>query len=247
MIWKVIVMKEKYFLIVIGLLLFTGCFNNNVSKAYKRQAKINAVNYVKEKYGFNSSVISASLDTKCDPLFCSSSNPTGSATVKLRANGRKFVVHISGTSANSNGVDNYQQRDIENAFISLFENNYGLSVYKSFFMYNASYFDSNQINLIQEYYDDNLNVVLNDASGIELYLINYNNLSSIDISNIKNYLPKCKIALINFDSVDAYNRFLEEKSNISKTCTYMCDEHLNDFKSDALVIIDGEAQYYNYK
>lgn len=238
---------KKVLLFISFILLFTGCSSDKVSKEYKKQAKVNAVNYVKEKYGFDSNVIDATLDTKCDPLFCAGSNPTGYATVRLRANGRKFAVHISGTSKNTDGVDNYQQKDIENALISLFENNYGVSIYKSFFGYNSSYFDSNQTNLVRTYYDDNLAVVLKDTVGIELYLINYNGLSSIDVSGIKDVLPKCKIALINFDSINAYNRFLEAKNSISKTCAYKCDEQLNDYKSDALVIIDGESQYYNYK
>ena len=44
---------KKYFILILILILLTGCYSiedRKLAKQYKEQGKINALNYIKEKY-----------------------------------------------------------------------------------------------------------------------------------------------------------------------------------------------------
>lgn len=99
------------FILVITCIL-TGCGNTK----YKSLGRKNAVQYIEDKYGFKPSVKSViSQKYNGSPLPFSSSSETGYVYVEMKHENKTFYVFISGTSENTDGIDNYQVRDIENA------------------------------------------------------------------------------------------------------------------------------------
>lgn len=99
-------------LILVMTFMLTGCDNSQ----YKSLGRKNAVQYIEDKYGFKPSVKNViSQKYNGSPLPFSSSSETGYVYVEMKHEDKTFYVFISGTSENTDGIDNYQIRDIENA------------------------------------------------------------------------------------------------------------------------------------
>lgn len=78
----------------------------------EKQAEVNAVNYVKEKYGFDVDVEDVEAYTYDSSPFASY-EATGEATVSVKcSDGSSFMVYINGETENTDGSDNYQVEEI---------------------------------------------------------------------------------------------------------------------------------------
>lgn len=111
--------KKIIKIIPILLILFSlcGCGYSPSELAtiekYKIQGKINAGRYIKEKYGFEPTVLN--VKNKYDPggpIPDFSPMPTGIVIATMEYRGKKFEVKISGASQNTDGADNYQKDEI---------------------------------------------------------------------------------------------------------------------------------------
>ena len=91
--------RVVYILIVLlAMFLLTGCYSSEESKLakqYREQGRINALNYVNEKYGFDVKVKSVKEEKICSSVWgCMDSSPSGNVIVKLNANGKDFSVYV---------------------------------------------------------------------------------------------------------------------------------------------------------
>lgn len=97
------------------LLLLSGCVTKEQEEknaANLARAEINAVNYVKEKYGFTAEITSSEIERDggmFGPSF------TNHAYVNMSYNGKDFTVYINGKNTNTDGVDDYQAAAITEA------------------------------------------------------------------------------------------------------------------------------------
>ena len=98
------------------ILVLSGCFETKEEKVkrkeYSKQASTNAVNYVKNKYGFTPKVVSTNCTFDSSDMFLSNCNDT--TNVILEYNGKKFHVFIDGSKESTEGKDNYQYDEIVN-------------------------------------------------------------------------------------------------------------------------------------
>ena len=140
----------------------TSCFYSNeekeLVKKYEEQAKINAVKYVKSKYGYDAKVISAKAAKNTNSISpIPNYTPTGYVYVKLKVNKKEFYVYITGEQESIDGKDNYQQDEIEKDLLELLKTNIGISPYNYSVEYPNStiYNNTENSNLIKEYYNKN--------------------------------------------------------------------------------------------
>lgn len=245
--------KIKNIIIVIALIfLLTGCYSKEekkLIKKYEDQAKINAVDYIKEKYGFDAEIISvkaARYNSSISPI--PDWAPTGDVYVKLKANKKSFYVYITGEDYSISGIDSYQQEEIEDDIIKLLKDNINFKLYDYSITYpNTDIYNITNSNLIGEYYNkNNISEVLKNIENIELYYINYNKLNTLDLTNILPYIFNTNVSLINFETIDDYEKYISEKENKDSHCQLSCDDRYIIYKKDALVINKGETKYYEY-
>ena len=92
------------------VMLFAGCYSPQEraqAKAYEKQGKKNAVNYIKEKYGFEAKA----TDAVCQRLGEFDPSTSESVFVTMEYDQRSFLVKIDGDVETTEGVDNYQCRE----------------------------------------------------------------------------------------------------------------------------------------
>ena len=106
-------LKRVVYILIVSLAMFllTGCYSSEESKLakqYREQGKINALNYVNKKYGFNVKVKSVEEEEICSALWgCMDSSPNGNVIVKLNANDKDFFVYVTGEEASTDAYDDY--------------------------------------------------------------------------------------------------------------------------------------------
>lgn len=103
-------------ILCIGL-VFAGCDSETTERflAAEEQGLINAVNYVREKYGFEPEVVKAEGKMYASGILPPVYYPEEPIKVTMRHQGKEFLVHITGTEATTDGVDDYQSEEINAA------------------------------------------------------------------------------------------------------------------------------------
>lgn len=236
--------KKLYDLLLIIVMLsflLTGCYSSEdrkLAEQYRKQGEINAVNYIKEKYGFDAKVISVEEGKNGSALWGGlDTTPNGRVYVRFKANEKEFLVYTVGDAETLEASDDYQMDIIENDFIEFFKNNISLDLYdyKLEFEYGG----------IKEYYDNNLEVILPYITNLELYYIGENNLSSLDLEKIENLLQEHygKVTLISFENKEKCNAYKNaEFENLSLTNADM----KNIYKDNELEFYQNKKTFYKY-
>lgn len=228
--------KELLFIITICLLV-TGCYSSEeraLAKQYEKQGKEYAINYVKEKYGFNAKVKSAKTIRSCNAVWgCFDSSPSGTVEVMLKANKKTFSVNVMGLDEdNIKMADNYQHEEIKKDLINYFKDNIPLDLYQ----YNID-----DIELITEYYDNNLEDMLQYIGNVELYYIGDNNLSMLDLYRIENFWKNdCTLKLINFKSQEKYEKY---KNVNFEDLSLISEEMKNIYIDNKIKIKNGQKEF----
>ena len=227
---------KKYLLLFLIILLITGCYSKEdkkLVKQYKEQGKINAINYVKEKYGFDAKIKSIKAEKKCDEKDgCFLSRPSGNVIVKMNYNKKTFNVYVTGINESNEATDDYQLDDIKNDIIELLKTSINLELYDYKLNLNS--------NGIKELYDNNLNDMSKYIDSIDLYYIGENNLDSINTTNITNFLQSSDgtINIINFKD--------KEKCDGYKNTKFDKKEFLLVYKESELILNKNSRNFYKY-
>ena len=223
------------------LSLLTGCYSSEdrkLEKQYKKQAGINAINYVKEKYGFNAKVKSVDVNKQCTGLFPIPDDcwPDGrTVTVKLKANKKIFFVYIPGNEESVDGRDDYQMDVIEKDLIDYFKKNISIELYD----YNLDLLFG-----IKEYYNNNLDFIIPYINELELYYIGENNLNELNLDKIEKFLQiyKKKLSLINFKTKEK----CKEYKNVKMDDENWSDAETSIYKTNSLLFYNGEKTFKKY-
>lgn len=232
-------LKRAVYLLIVSLtiLSLTGCYSSEKSKLakqYREQGRINALNYVNEKYGFDVKVKSVKEEKICSSVWgCMDSSPSGNVIVKLNANGKDFSVYVTGEEASVDAYDNYQMDYIEKDLIDFFKNNISIDLYDYKLSFNS--------NGIKEYYDGNLEVMLSYISSLELYYVGENDLSNLNLDIVERFLQAYNgtLNLINFKTTtkcEDYKNATIDNMSLSS----------NIYKDTSLQLYHGEKTFYNY-
>lgn len=248
---------KKIFLILIMVLLITGCRytkeEKDIMEQYKEQAEENAISYIKEKYNISSEVISSEAELEdTDPIPNITPDPTGNVYVKMKSNNKEFYVYITGKESSVIGKDNYQYNEIVNDLLNLIQKDTNITPYNYQVIYgfedsfkypgliDICYDGTNFYNVF--YFDDKLDQGL----YVNLNYIGNNDLENIVFNNSSQIINKGYISLMNFSSIDNYNNFNKE-SSISKIYNdYLLTDADKQFIDNILLIKNGNKEYIKF-
>lgn len=231
------------YVLLILLLLFlpTGCYSSEEKKLaeqYRKQGEINAINYIKKKYGFNVEVKSIEEETFCSNLWgCLDSSPSGNVTLKLNANKKDFYVYITGKEESVDGSDSYQKDEIEKDFIEFLKNSISIDLYDYSIGFNK--------NGIKEYYDNNLEDFISYISSLKLYYIGDNDFNTLKLDEVESFFKtyKYSLELINFKTKEKYIDY--RNANIENV-SLSSENMKNIYKDSTLRLYQGQWTFYNY-
>lgn len=240
--------KLKIFFIIIISLILTGCIPNlndiKELNSYKKQAKQNAINYIKDKYGFDIKIKNINIDGYLDPLELDYKNQS-TALIKAEANNKNFNIYITGKKESLEGIDDYQTEEIEKDYLSSILNEIQIEPKDYQFEYSVNYANQvNKTNLINEYYDkNNLNEIIKHIKKLNLYFITDINLSTLNLTNYQNNYPNANINLITFKTEKEYKQYKQEYLNEK---AYNNDNRLIIYKQSELILKKENLEYYEY-
>ncbi len=210
-------------------------------EAVEEQAKINAADYVEEKYGFKPMIFEVEGETGDDTLF-PNYEPTGYAYVTCMYHGIDFQVYITGEEASTEGIDNYQKDVILEAVQKAAADTFVFDT-------DNIYIDVERrgLDMVGAYYDGtNLLEILNSPK----YSWNYTvfvtdvDLPNIDTTSILDNLGQnAKIEIIN-----CYNA--EDLSTVKTQ--YLADDageigHYGIYVKDYLTFSQNSNEYMDFK
>ena len=113
-------MVKKCLLIVLMLLCMSACTSKEEKQELSReeqQGKVNALLYMKDKYGIQPTIKNIRLgyvDTSPIPSFKRKTD--GTAQVEMMYQGRTFTVKVFTDEKNQDGSDDYQIPDLQEAY-----------------------------------------------------------------------------------------------------------------------------------
>lgn len=208
--------------LVIGLLLlvafcFAGCYSFEekvLAAEYKKQAKVNAVNYIKEKYGFEAKVKSVWVQRlgEFDPF------PNSDVFVTMKWADDEFVVRIAGDIETSDGFDNYQQEEILSALKDEMDTLTGIDseeVFAGYGDYSDAAVGSKTLNgLVAPYFTgENLNEILTSGYARPEVMITYINqeIAGIDVEKIKEQTGIKQLLFVDYDSKEHYESIVQSE------------------------------------
>jgi len=107
-------------LILCNILALSACGYTAEEKAlmaaYEKQGKENALGYIENKYGITAKVTKVTCQKgDSSPIPDLSPTPTGGVFVDMEYEGKAFRVYVTGEEASTEGYDNYQADNIEQA------------------------------------------------------------------------------------------------------------------------------------
>lgn len=229
--------KELLIIITICLLI-TGCYSSeerSLAKQYEKQGKDYAINYVKEKYGFTAKVKSANATRNCNAVWgCLDSSPSGNVELKLEANKKTFSVTVMGLDKNEiRAVDDYQHEKIKNDLLNYLKENIPLNLYD---------YKIDNLKLITEYYDNNLEDMLKYIGNVELYYIEENNLSTLNLNQVENFWKNnYTLKLISFKTKERQEKY----KNINfKNLSLTSEDMKNIYIDNIIKIKNGKKEFY---
>lgn len=226
--------KVAVLLLFIELFLIVGCGYTKEEKAlmeqYEKTAKTNAVDYIKEKYGFTAKVTGTKvLKVNPGPVPDFSPSPTGFVDVSMEYEDIEFVVNITGEEQSTDGKDSYQKTEIDNAFKESLEKKLGISLesvdvmYKRDCLMQEKFTDIDSFlalakdhyvaSIVAKTFDEvsKITVEAADYESVELLVISCRNQDGFDLLSNFEYLNNQKYRE-NFYNVDSIDRKLSEYS-----------------------------------
>ena len=243
---------KKYFKILFLLLLIfilTGCFSKEeivIVDSYKQQGRKNAINYIKNKYGFVPEIKSVNKEEECSSVWgVLNCDQTNYVNVKATANGKDFTIFINGDEVNINGKDDYQFDEIKEDIVNYYKNKFSYNI--------EDYYLKLNVVGINEYYNHEVDKALSYITKLELYSIGDNDLKKIDMSEFENYYGDNKseypidgpsILIINFRNKEKYSKYKSLNGSVGITEENYYDT-INIFKESSAYFIKEHSGYIN--
>ena len=204
--------KAVYWLfLALIMVTVTGCGytleEKREMKRYEKQGRENAKNYIREKYGIDAKITEINCEKySSSPVPDFFPSPTGNVFVKMKYKGADFLVAISGQKKNTDGLDNYQFREIATAFAQEMYNITGLHAESAYVCYGEYGTVKDEKNgMIHTFYDgENLAEVLQKESARAVVSYANQDVEQIPVSQISQKTGVDTILLTDYESREAY-------------------------------------------
>ena len=200
-----------WILLALIMVTVTGCGytlkEKREMKRYEKQGRENAKNYIREKYGIDAKITEINCEKySSSPVPDFFPSPTGNVFVKMKYKGAEFLVAISGQKKNTDGLDNYQFREIATAFAQEMYNITGLHAESAYVCYGEYGTVKDEKNgMIHTFYDgENLAEVLQKESARAVVSYANQDVEQIPVSQISQKTGVDTILLTDYESREAY-------------------------------------------
>lgn len=200
-----------WILLALIMVTMTGCGytleEKREMKRYEKQGRENAKNYIREKYGIDAKITEINCEKySSSPVPDFFPAPTGNVFVKMKYKGADFLVAISGQKKNTDGLDNYQFREIATAFAQEMYNITGLHAESAYVCYGEYGTVKDEKNgMIHTFYDgENLAEVLQKESARAVVSYANQDVEQIPVSQISQKTGVDTILLTDYESREAY-------------------------------------------
>lgn len=200
-----------WILLALIMVTVTGCGytleEKREMKRYEKQGRENAKNYIREKYGIDAKITEINCEKySSSPVPDFFPAPTGNVFVKMKYKGADFLVAISGQKKNTDGLDNYQFREIATAFAQEMFNITGLHAESAYVCYGEYGTVKDEKNgMIHTFYDgENLAEVLQKESARAVVSYANQDVEQIPVSQISQKTGVDTILLTDYESREAY-------------------------------------------
>ncbi len=217
------VLKRNILLIIISIFLFslTGCTYSydelREMKIHEKQGKANALNYIKEKYGFDAKVVEVDCDKVASFVFDFTPISTGEVFVTMEHEGKNFYVFISGEEETTDGTDNYQYEEISAALQQKLYDITGLQIEELRLRYGKLHSMKNNRNgLINTYFNgENLSEVMEESyTDVVVSYINQD-IAMIDSTKVIEQTGISSYLFVDYDSKEHYDTIANPWYNIA--------------------------------
>ena len=214
---------------------------------YEKQGEINAVNYIKEKYGFESTVVDVTCKKYSGGMDFSPS-PTGNVYVTFEQEDKSFLVEIPGDEVTSIGFDNYQFEEIKSALAQKLYDLTELPLEELFLccgnFKDTGVMESGKNGLITTYFDgENLAEVLTDTSAALVVSYINQDISLIDADMLKEQTGIEDCLFVDYADSEQYATIKNPYYNIAGSPIDWTIEHnvlyINDYR-----LIDSNKDTY---
>ncbi len=230
-------------IIAILSVCMTGCYSFEelqTEAEYEKQAKINAVEYIKEKYGFEPRV----LNVDCPKSFnWFDAYPNSQVYVKMRYDKKTFYTLIKGSKVTTEGRDNYQYEELKSALKQKLSDATNISIEELSVIYGYNITDdptNDKNGMISPYYNgNNLLEVFKDTHPYVVASVIEQDISSFQADMIKDQTGIGKAIFVNYDNKKHYNIFKLSYLNIMQDIEDALI-YINDYR----IIEDTSDQYY---
>ena len=200
-----------WILLALIMVTVTGCGytleEKREMKRYEKQGRENAKNYIREKYGIDAKITEINCEKySSSPVPDFFPSPTGYVFVKMKYKEADFLVAISGQKKNTDGLDNYQFREIATAFAQEMYNITGLHAESAYVCYGEYGTVKDEKNgMIHTFYDgENLAEVLQKESARAVVSYANQDVEQIPVSQIRQKTGVDTILLTDYESREAY-------------------------------------------
>jgi hypothetical protein len=202
---KILNAIKTLIIIVLVCSFFVGCgytpeeiFKMN---SYKAQGESNAVNFIKEKYGFTPQVISVKNEyDPGGPIPDFSPMPNGYVHALMKYKGKEFTVEIKGTEKSLDGADDFEKEEILTYLDDAIKEKYPMVEEAEFYYYEQDYSYFSDRLTYDNFYDytkDSYIVIkLCDKDVNDFPLQDFMAYTGCEDVNVINYKDKGKMPLM---------------------------------------------------
>lgn len=211
--------------------LFSKIHKKEVYKKELAEASSQAVEYIRDKYGFEPELVDMAED---DTFKRDNMNPSVESIIPMKANGREFYVKTSVSSYGVQRADSYQWNEIESAIASEIEKivpgGEAVEIYAYNRLSSAGMFQLKYV--FSEYYDgSNLEELMKDSRGnVEMV---FPNVDDVDISlsslceKLRGWGLKYKLTV--FDTSERAREFAENLRRLNEDYNYLLQINLGNY------------------
>ena len=203
-------------LLIILVLIVSICIKSNIFSSsekvddYTELGKENAINYIKNKYGFVPNIVSVDneyIENGTIPDVNFKGTLSGWVYVKMEHNNREFYTYIQGNKQTELGTDNYQYNEIVSDILSEVKDVVGKDPYRYNVEYGEVLYKDNKIickGLIDKKYDKSnlIEISVENPINIKLEYVDNANIDKLQNKELSIFNKGNNVVFINYKSID---------------------------------------------
>ncbi|MBQ7774877.1 MAG: hypothetical protein IJ379_03060, partial [Lachnospiraceae bacterium] len=186
-------------------------------KEHEKQGETNALNYIKEKYGFDAAVTEVRCEKVASGFLDFAPASTGYVFVTMEYDEKTFLVSISGEQETTEGLDNYQFEEIKAALTQKLYDITNLPIEELYISYGKyQTMKNNMHGMINTYFDGNnlAEIMVDESRAVAVSYINQD-VSTIDMDKVAEETGIEYYLFVDYDSKEHYETIKQPYYNIA--------------------------------